>query len=54
MDSNFIIFLITAAFLAAVFGVLYIMSKSYTPKKKRMQRLKELEKIKAVSNKSNA
>lgn len=54
MDSNFIIFLITAAVLAAIFGILYAMNKNYTPKKKRMQQLKELEKMKAVSNKSNA
>lgn len=34
-DSSFLLFLVTAAFLAAVFGVLYIMSKNHKINKKK-------------------
>lgn len=35
MDGSFILFLATAAFLAAIFGVLYIMSKNHKINKKK-------------------
>jgi hypothetical protein len=50
MDSNLILFLVTAAFLGAIFGVLYLMSKNYKPKKKRKVRLEEIKKMRALRN----
>lgn len=50
MDSNLILFLVTAAFLGAIFGVLYIMSKNHKPKKKRKARLEELKKLRTLRN----
>ena len=51
MDSNLILFLVTALFLGAIFGVLYIMSKNYKPKKKRRAHLEALRKMRALRNK---
>ncbi|MBL1233968.1 MAG: hypothetical protein P1U44_11570 [Vicingaceae bacterium] len=51
MDSNLILFLVTALFLGAIFGVLYIMSKNYKPKKKRREHLEALRKMRALRNK---
>ena len=51
MDSNLILFLVTALFLGAIFGVLYIMSKNYKPKKKRKDQLEALRKMRALRSK---
>ncbi len=51
MDSNLILFLVTALFLGAIFGVLYIMSKNYKPKKKRKDQLEALRRLRALKNK---
>lgn len=51
MDSNLILFLVTALFLGAIFVVLYIMSKNYQPKKKRKDQLEALRKLRAMRNK---
>ncbi|MDT8413197.1 MAG: hypothetical protein RQ875_12080 [Vicingaceae bacterium] len=51
MDSNLIWFILTALFLGAIFGVLYIMSKNHKPKKKRKEHLEALRRLRMIKNK---
>jgi len=48
MDSNLILFLVTALFLGAIFGVLYIMSKNYKPKKKKKRTFRSFKKNESI------